>query len=74
MCCEPNKYLNQEYENMIKLTDFMFNNSEYKIFIYKEGDNNMSDFIIITKGYDAKEITNFYDAFEYYKNSKKILI
>lgn len=33
-CNNPNKYLNQEYENMIKLTDFMFKNISYKIGIY----------------------------------------
>ena len=58
---------------MIKLTDFRFNNIEYKIYVYKEGDNHMSNFIIKTKGYDINEMTNFYDALEYYRKSKNIL-
>ena len=50
-CENPNKYLNQQYENLIKLTDFKFKNIDYQIYAYKEGDNYMSNFIIRTKGY-----------------------
>ena len=72
-CDNPNKYLNQQYENMIKLTDFIFKNIDYQIYVYKEGDNHMSNFIIRTKGYDVKEMTNFYDALENYGKTKNIL-
>jgi len=33
----------------------------------------MSYFIIRTKGYDVKDMINFYDALEFYRNTKKIL-
>ena len=72
-CENQNKYLNNQYENMINLTDFRFKNIDYKIYVYKEGDNYMSDFIIRTKGYDVKEMSNFYDALEYYGKAKNIL-
>ena len=72
-CDNTNKYLNLEYENMIKLTDFEFKNIDYKIYVYKQGDNYMSNFIIRTKGYDIQEMTNFYDVLEYYGKTKNIL-
>ena len=72
-CDNTNKYLNQEYENMIKLTDFSFKSIDYKIYVYKKGDNYMSNFIIKTKGYDINEMTNFYDALEYYGKTNNIL-
>jgi len=58
--CNNNiEFLNQEYDNMIKLTDFSFKNIDYKIYVYKKGDNYMSNFIIKTKGYDINEMTKF---------------
>ena len=72
-CDNPNKYLNENYENMIKLTDFTFKNIEYQMYVYKEGDNYMSNFIIRTKGYVVKEMTNFYEALEYYGKKNNIL-
>ena len=72
-CDNPNKYLNQQYENMITLTDFKFKNIDYQIYVYKEGDNHMSNFIIKTKGYVVNEMTNFYDVLEYYGKTKNIL-
>ena len=64
-CINPNKYLNQQYENMINLTDFRFKNIEYKLYVYKEGDNHISNYIIRKKGYDDNELKNFYDALEF---------
>ena len=72
-CDNPNKYVNHQYENMIKLTDFKFKNIEYQMYVYKEGDNYMSNFIINTKGYVVEEMTNFYDALEYYGKTNNIL-
>ena len=72
-CDNPKKYLNLQYENMIKLTDFRFKNFYNKIYVYKEGDNYMSNFIIRTKGYVVDEMTNFYDVLEYYRKTKNIL-
>ena len=72
-CNNPNKYLNQQYENMIKLTDFKFKSIDFQIYVYKEGDNYMSNFIIRTKGYDVKEMTNLYDILEYYGKTRNIL-
>ena len=72
-CDNPHNYLNQQYEDMIKLTDFSFNNIYYKLYVYKEGDNHISHFILRTKGYDINEMTNFYNVLEYYGKTKKIL-
>ena len=72
-CDNPNKYLNQEYENMIKLTDFKFKKIDFQIYIYKRGDNYMSNYIIRNKRYDEKEMTNFYDILEHYGKTKNIL-
>ena len=72
-CDNPSKYLNQEYDNMIDLTDFEFKNISYQLYIYKKGDNYMSNFIRRTKGYVIKEMTNFYEVLEYYKETKNIL-
>ena len=58
---------------MINLTDFRFKNIDYKIYVYKEGDNYMSNSIIKTKGYDIKEMSNFYDVLEYYGKARNIL-
>ena len=71
-CINPNKYLNQQYENMINLTDFRFKNIEYKLYVYKEGDNHISNYIIRKKGYDDNELKNFYDALEFYQKKKYI--
>jgi len=72
-CNNPNKYFNKQYENMIKLTDFRFKNIFYQLFVYKKGDNHMSNFIMRTKGYDINEMTNFYDILEHYRKEKNIL-
>ena len=72
-CDNPNKYLNQQYENMIKLTDFNYNNITYKIFVYKEGDKYISNFIVRTKGYAFDELKNFQDVLEYYGRTRNIL-
>ena len=72
-CDNPNKYLNQQYENMFKLTEFSFKNIDYRIYVYKEGDKYMSNYIIKSKGYDTQEMTNFYDALEKYGKEKNIL-
>jgi len=69
-CINPNKYLNHQYENMIILTDFRFKSIDYKLYVYKEGDNHISNSIIRKKGYDAKEMNNFYDVLEYYQKKK----
>ena len=72
-CDNTNKYLNQQYENMIKLTEFTFKSIDYQMYVYKEGDNYMSNYIIRTKGYVIKEMANFYEALEHYRKTKNIL-
>ena len=71
-CENPNKYVNNQYENMINLTDFKFKDIDYKLYVYKEGDNHISNSIIRKKGYDAKEMNNFYDVLEYYQKKNNI--
>ena len=71
-CLNQNKYLNHQYENMINLTDFRFKSIDYKLYVYKEGDNHISNSIIRKKGYDAKEMNNFYDVLEYYQKNNNI--
>ena len=70
-CINPNKYLNQQYENMINLTDFRFKSIDYKLYVYKEGDH-ISNSIIRKKSYDDKEMNNFYDVLEYYQKKNNI--
>ena len=72
-CDSPEKYLNQEYENMINLTDFGFKNISYQFYVYKEGDNYISNSIKRIKGYDFKEMGNFYEVLEHYRETKNIL-
>ena len=72
-CNNPDKYLNQEYENMINLTDFGFKNISYQFYVYKEGDNYISNSIKRIKGYDFKEMGNFYEVLEHYRETKNIL-
>ena len=72
-CNNPYSYLNQEYENIIKLTDYSFKNISYQMYIYKEKDNFMSNSIMRTKKYEPKVMSNFYDILQYYKIKKNIL-
>ena len=72
-CNHPNNYLNHDYEDMIKLTDFSFKNISYQMYVYKEKDNYMSNSIINTKQYEPKVMSNFYDALNHFKNEKNIL-
>ena len=69
-CDNPNKYLNQEYENMITLTNFSFLNVDYQMYVYKSGDNYMSKGILRSKKYDAHEIPNICNVLELYAKKK----
>lgn len=72
-CENPNKYLIQEYENMIKLTDYSFKNISYQMYVYSQNDSYMSNEIINTKQYEPLVMSNFYDILQHYKNTKNIL-
>ena len=71
-CNNQNKYLNQEFENMITLTNFSFLNVDFQMYVYKSGDNYMSNGIIKSKKYDAYEIPFICNALELYANIKNI--
>ena len=72
-CDNPSKYLNKQYENIITLTDFGFRNINYQFYVYKKGDIHMSNFIMKVKGYEKQELTNYYNALEYYRKTRNIL-
>ena len=55
------------------MTDFSYKNINYKIYVYKEGDKYISNFIIRTKRYAYQEMENFQEVLEYYGRTKNIL-
>ena len=57
---------------MITLTNFSFLNVDYQMYVYKTGDNYMSDSIINSKKYDVNEIPEICAALELYAKIKNI--
>ena len=55
------------------MTDFSYKNINYKIYVYKEGDKYISNFIIRTKRYAYQEMENLQEVLEYYGRTKNIL-
>lgn len=72
-CNNPNKYLNNKFEELIKLTDFSFRNISYKIYVYKNSDKYMSNRIIKTGKYEPKHMSNFLDVLQYYREKNNII-
>ena len=70
-CNNPSKFLNQQFEELIKLTNFSFRNISYKMYVYKNSDTFLSNRIMKTGVYEPKHISNFLDILQYYGKKKK---
>ncbi len=71
-CNNPDKFYNQKYERMLKLTKFSFRNISYQMFVYKNVDRWMSNEIIRTGKYEPMYMSNFLDILQYYGKKKNI--
>jgi hypothetical protein len=71
-CNYPNKYIDNKYEEIIRLTNFSYKDISYQIYVYKKDDNYMSNGIIKTGKYEQAEMTNFLEALKYYGKKKNI--
>ena len=71
-CNYPDKFFNQKFEELIKLTKFSFRNISYEIYTYDEKVDGMSKEIIKTAKYEPMHMSNFLDALKYYSKKKKI--
>lgn len=60
-CEYPDKFFNQKYEELIKLTNFSFKNISYQMYVYKNLDRWMSNEIIRTAKYEPVHMSNFLD-------------
>ena len=72
-CNYPDKFCNQQFEELIKLTNFSFKNISYQMYVYKKSDNYMSNYIIKTAKYEPTHMSNFLDALKYYAEKNNIL-
>jgi len=72
-CNYPDKFYNQQFEKLIKLTDFSFKNISYQMYVYKKSDKYMSNSIIRTAKYEPKPMSNFLDALKYYGEKNNII-
>jgi len=72
-CDYPKKFYNQQFEELIKLTDFSFKNISYQMYVYKKSDNYMSNSIIRTGKYEPIPMSNFLDALKYYGEKNNII-
>jgi FkbM family methyltransferase len=71
-CNNPDKFYNQKFEELIKLTKFSFRNISYKIYTYNKNIDGMSNEIIKTAKYEPEHISNFLDALRFYGKKNKI--
>ena len=71
-CDNPNKYFNQNYEQLITLTNFSFQGLSYQLFVYKQYDKYMSNGIIRRGIYEPGPMSNFLEALQYYGLKRKI--
>jgi FkbM family methyltransferase len=72
-CTNPDKFYNQKFEELIKLTNFSFRNISYQMYVYKKSDNYMSNSIIKTAKYEPIHMSNFLDALKYYARKNNII-
>ena len=72
-CNYPDKFYNQEFENLINLTDFSFRNVSYQMYVYKHSDNFMSNEILKTGTYEPIHMSHFLDILKYYGEKKNIM-
>ena len=71
-CKHPDKFYNQKYEELIKLTKFSFKNISYDMYVYKNADRWMSKEIIRTGQYEPIHMSNFLDILKYYGEKNNI--
>jgi len=71
-CQHPDKFYNQNYEKLIKLTKFLFRNIPYKMYVYNKVDLWMSNEIIRTHKYEPTCMSNFLDILKYYSTKNNI--
>ena len=71
-CENPNKYINQKYEESIFLSDVNFNETKFQMYIFKSANFILNQF----KKYGAFEIVeskNMIDALKFYSSKYNIL-
>ena len=71
-CQYPEKFYNQEYEKLIKLTNFSFRNISYQMYVYNKVDRYISNMIIRTHQYENIHMSNFLDILIYYGKKNNI--
>ena len=71
-CNNPSKFLNNQFEELIKLANFSFRNISYQMYVYKNSDNCLSERIIKTGKYEPIHMSNFLNALQYYAAKKNI--
>ena len=71
-CDYPDKFYNQQFEELIKLANFSFKNISYQMYVYKKSDKYMSNYIIKSGKYEPIPMSNFLDALKYYAEKNNI--
>jgi FkbM family methyltransferase len=71
-CLHPEKFYNQKYEKLIKLTKFSFRNFSYQMYVYNKVDRWISYEIIRTAKYEPLSMSNFLDILKYYSTKNNI--
>ena len=71
-CLHPDKFYNQKYEKLIKLTKFSFRNISYQMYVYNKVDRWISYEIIRTAKYEQISMSNFLNILRYYASKNKI--
>jgi hypothetical protein len=71
-CNNISSYLNQDFENKIKLAKVFFNNISYIMYIYKENDI-VSNSIYKEYSYEKKETYNIIDGINFYSKKKDLI-
>ena len=72
-CDYPDKFYNQQFEELIKLANFSFKNISYQMYVYKKSDKYMSNYIIKSGKYEPIPMSNFLDALKYYAEKNNII-
>ena len=71
-CDNPDRFKNQQFEELIGLTNFSFRNVSYQMYVYKKFDTYMSNNIIKTAKYEPVHMSNFLDALQYYEKKNNL--
>ena len=72
-CQNPNKYLNKQYEELIRLTKFSFRGLSYQMYVYSKYDDRMSGWIIKRGDYEPIQMSYIVDALKFYRKTKNIV-